>query len=161
MINPKKIIKMENLTDLIEELDNYIPKLENKNPEISESSVGWHIEHSLLAINNIVSALNDSDPDKYKWKFNPIRTLVLTMNKIPRGKGKAPEIVIPDNNITSKKLKTHIQNSFEKISVIDSLNPDNYFDHPFFGKLNLKPAKKFILIHTKHHLNIIKDILKK
>jgi len=124
---------MKTLATLVTDLENALPFLDKKNEAISQVTVGWHIEHSLLAlINNIVSALNDSDPDKYKWKFYQVRTLVLTMNKIPRGKGKAPEIVIPDNNINSEKLKTHIQNSFEKISVIYSLNPDNYFDHPFF-----------------------------
>ena len=159
-INQIEIIKMIKLADLIKELESNIPDHEQINRAISVSSVGWHIEHSLLAINNIISALKNSEPGKYSWKFNPIRTLVLTMKNIPRGKGKAPEIVMPDDNIDEEKLKKHIQETLEKINIIERLNPDSHFEHPFFGMLNLKPSVKFLEIHTNHHIKIIKDILK-
>jgi hypothetical protein len=41
------------------------------------------------------------------------------------------------------------------------MSSDKYFDHPYFGNLRLNKTIKFLEIHTKHHLEIINDIIKK
>lgn len=145
---------------LLEHLQAVIPKQEIINQQISKASVGWHIEHSLLTINLIIENLQNSDPQKYRWKFNFIRTLIYTINKIPRGKAQSPKAVRPKTICSSEALQIHIDLTKEKMKVLQSLNRNNYFEHPFFGKLNLKPAIKFLGLHTKHHLHIISDILK-
>ena len=129
--------------------------------KISKSCVGWHIEHALLTIDAIVEALKRSNPKDYKWTFSLTRILVFTLNKIPRGRAQSPASVQPAKNFTIDTLKDHIYISKQKMGALESLKPNNYFKHPFFGKLNLKPAIKFIEIHTKHHINIINDILTK
>ena len=127
---------------------------------VSAAAIGWHIEHSLLTVNAIIDQLKKSNPADYIWKFNFTRTLVFTINKIPRGRAKAPKVVQPKNSITMGTLKLHINNTKENITALQTLQTNNHFEHPFFGKLNLKPAIKFLSLHTNHHLKIMKDIAK-
>jgi len=68
--------------------------------------------------------------------------------------------VQPQPNFNAETLKIHIAATKEKIKTLESLQRNHYFIHPFFGKLNLKPAIIFLRIHTKHHIHIINDILK-
>jgi hypothetical protein len=56
-------------------------------------------------------------------------------------------------------LKDSIAKAKENIASLASAQKNHYFEHPYFGKLNLKPTIKFLKIHTKHHLKIINDIL--
>ncbi len=135
---------MEKLKKLIQDLESKIPNQEMFNPTISKSSVGWHIEHTLLTMNLVIGALQKSNPENYKRTFNFYRILVFAMNKIPRGKAKAPKIVQPKEDFNIESLRSH----------------KNYFEHPYFGHLTLKPTIKFLKIHTNHHLQIINDIIK-
>lgn len=85
----------------------------------------------------------------------------MTMKKIPRGRGKSPEVVQPKGNITKEDLFNHLEITKIKIKGLEHLSRDNYFEHPFFGKLKLKDTICFLEIHTKHHLEIIEDIINK
>ncbi len=151
---------MNKLKELIQELEAAIPHQELVNTAVSKASVGWHIEHTLLTMHMIIKTLKNSDSATYKRKFNWSRTLVFTINKIPRGKAKAPSRVQPRDEFTAETLHRHIQSVREKLQELDALEPNNYFEHPFFGHLNLKPTRKFLKIHTAHHLHIIRDIIK-
>jgi hypothetical protein len=82
---------MKKLIELINELETKITHFEILNVNVSAGSVGWHIHHCLLVGLNIIQAVEKSDAGNYKWKFNTRKALVFTLNKIPRGKAKAPE----------------------------------------------------------------------
>jgi hypothetical protein len=150
---------MKNLENLITGLENNIPKQGCINEAISKSSVGWHIEHTLLTFNLIIDLLKKSDPDTYKWKFNFWRTVILTTGKIPRGRAPAPKSVRPKDDFTAETLQQHAAVAREKLMVLQNLHPNSYFEHPYFGKLKLRSAIKFLKLHTKHHLEIINDII--
>lgn len=150
---------MKKLEELIKDLENKVPKQELINQMVSTSSVGWHIEHTLLTVNLIIEAVKNSNPKDYQWTFNFPRLYVFTMKKIPRGRAQSPASVKPTNNFNIETLENHIYFSKEKLKELDTLKPNNYFEHPFFGKLNLKPTKKFLEIHTNHHIDIINDII--
>ena len=151
---------MHKLNSFINELENNILLFDKLNTKISLSTVGWHIEHSLKVVVQITEALEKSNPNDYKWRFNTWRTIVLTSGKIPRGRGKAPKTVIPEGELNMEMLKLTIEKSKLSIKKIDNLSENNYFKHPYFGNLNVKPTKKFLSIHTNHHLKIIKAIIK-
>jgi hypothetical protein len=84
----------------------------------------------------------------------------MTTGKIPRGKGKAPDRVVPRATYTADELQNHLNTTIEKLQIIEKIQPNQHFTHPFFGQLNKKPMLKFLKIHTNHHLHIINDILK-
>jgi len=150
---------MHKLNHVINELESLLPKYEFSDPRISKSSVGWHMEHTLLTLSLIIEQLKRSDPNTYKWQFNFTRVLVFTLNKIPRGRAKAPKVVQPRTDFNQSTIKIHLVSVRRKIEELNSLKQDNYFAHPYFGNLNLKPTIKFLELHTKHHLNIMKDIV--
>jgi beta-mannanase len=150
---------MEELKRLLTELESKIPNQELLNPLISKSSVGWHIEHILLTMNLVIESIHKSNPDNYKRIFNLNRFIVFTMNKIPRGKVKAPRLVRPQEDFTTDSLITHLEKGKTNVEKLGALSANNYFEHPFMGQLNLKSTIRFIKIHTNHHINIIKEII--
>ena len=139
------------------ELENKIKNQEMLNPMVSKSSVGWHIEHVLLVMNLTIDSIQKSNPENYKRTFNFNRILVFAMNKIPRGKVRAPKAVQPKEDFTSDSLKVNIEKTKDNLQKLKTLNSNNYFNHPFMGHLNLKSTIHFLKLHTQHHINIIKD----
>ena len=149
---------MQKLTNLIDELASYIPQLEARNESVSASSVGWQIEHSLLVISSVIEGVKRSDPSLYKWSFKPWKYLIFWRGKIPRGKSKAPKFVIPDA-FTVESLQGHIETCRAKIVELDALSAGHYFRHPYFGDTKKKDVIPFLVLHTEHHVKIIRDIL--
>jgi hypothetical protein len=151
---------MNKLLGYLNELETKISKQENHNYDISKSNVGWHIEHILLTINLIIEEVQKSNPENFKWSFKLPRILVFSMNKIPRGRAKSPEIVVP-KTYDERTLIEHLKITKFKIQELENTSSDKYFNHPFFGNLKLNKTIKFLEIHTSHHLEIINDIIKK
>jgi len=149
---------MSNLTKLLNQLESHIIDFEKTNVAISQSSIGWHIDHSLMVINGIIDELKKSNPEQYKWQFNWNRIFIKSINKIPRGRGKAPKSVQPSETSSIEILNYKLQIANDSIIELENLEPNNYFTHPYFGNLNLKTTIWFLELHTKHHLEIIKDI---
>jgi hypothetical protein len=151
---------MKNLDAIVPELATYIPNYNQSNTAISEASVGWHIEHCLLVIKQITSTVAQSEPKLYRSKFNVKRFIVFLTKTIPRGKAKAPKVVIPSEEITVDSLQESLKHTYGAITYLKDCEALQYFMHPFFGQLNKKQTIKFLAIHTEHHLKIIRDILK-
>ena len=151
---------MKKLETKVQELTQYLSAFDKIDQTISSASVGWHIEHCLLVIKQITSTVAQSEPKLYKSKFNMSRFFVFLSKTIPRGKAKAPKVVIPTNEITLEALQESLANTYGAITYLKDCEENQYFMHPFFGQLNKKQTIKFLAIHTEHHLKIIRDILK-
>ncbi len=151
---------MNNLAGLLTELETKVTQSEKINTAVSQTSVGWHIQHILLVGLQIITAVEKSNPADYKYKFSLPKFLVYTLNKIPRGKAKAPESVRPKETFNTDELKKNIQLLKSRLVVLDTLQPRHFFKHPYFGNLNLKATVKMLNLHTKHHLDIINDIIR-
>ncbi len=152
---------MKKIRSEVQELANYLPLHHTINPAVSAASVGWHIEHSLLVIKQITATVAQSDPTLFKRKFNFTRSWVFLLNYIPRGKAKAPKVVLPGEGLDSNKLEESIAHTYQALNYLKDCQSNQYFMHPFFGALNQEQTIRFLAIHTKHHLKIIQDILKK
>jgi hypothetical protein len=149
---------MNNLTSLLNQLESHIVDFEKTNVAISQSSIGWHIDHSLMVINGIIDQLKKSNPEQYKWRLNWNRIFIQSINKIPRGKAKAPKVVQPLEPATAVLLISKLEIAKNSLVDLETLNANSYFTHPYFGNLNLKNTLWFLKLHTNHHLKIIKDI---
>ena len=150
---------MKELQHLLNKLQSNISTLNKVNLEVSGGSVGWHIEHSLKTIDQIVNACKNSNPSKYQWHFNFNRFLILSITKkIPRGKAKAPKVVRPEGEISKESLQLHLEKVSQNLENWNGLDKNVHFPHPFFGILNKKETEKFLVLHTNHHLQIIEDI---
>ena len=151
---------MNNFQAQLTFFENNTESFEKVNLSFSEGSVGWHIAHSCLVITSIINVLSASNPAEYTSKFNWKKSIIFFTNKIPRGKGKAPERVKPRESPTKDSLLLQINEAKQKIELLNNINANAYFEHPYFGKLNLKETQKFLHIHNNHHSKIIKDIIK-
>ena len=152
---------MDKFNQLINELESKITHYKTVNLQVSAGSVGWHIEHSLKTIDQIVTACKNSNPANYQWHFNFKRFLIMSIaKKIPRGKARAPKIVRPEGDINQETLAVSVSKVRENLIGWKALDKNANFPHPFFGILNKKETEKFLVLHTKHHKMIIDDILK-
>ena len=153
--------RIEILKQLLSRIENNIANKDFKNEQVSTSTIGWQLDHSLKVITRVSEATIHSNPDTYKYEFKPIRTVLLTLGAFPRGKAKAPKIVLPPEDITTEDLQHQLKNAHESLKILVSLPKTSHFKHPLFGMLTKKQTIRFLEIHTKHHLKIIRDILKK
>lgn len=151
---------MKSLASLLTELESKLPYIEKKNDAVSKASVGWHLEHTLLALIKMVTAVQHSNPADFKKKFNLKRFIVLQMGKIPRGKAKVPDAVNPPADTDIQSVKELFTKGKQKAMLFEGFNADKFFTHPVFGDVRVKQARKVIAIHTNHHIRIINDILK-
>lgn len=146
------------LASQIREMQDLLEHWETINPSISASSIGWHLSHNLQVINGVVASIAASNPADYAPKQTFVKWLVLLTKKIPRGKARAPQSVVPAS-ISKVELEDALDRA--SLSVLNLLNQgaNQFFTHPFFGDINTKLAARFLWIHTEHHLKIARDIL--
>jgi len=143
---------------LLTKLESYIELHQKLNETISGETIGWHIAHSCQVINTITNAIVHSDASKAKPKFSFLYHLIMLTNHIPRGKVKAPNIVIPKNTITRAEIVEEIERAKANLQTLASTHQNKYFTHPIFGDLNVPKTLRFFTVHTSHHLKIIQDI---
>ena len=143
----------------LDELEKMISGSNTINIKVSAKGVDWHIDHSLKVVNGICGILKKSDPSTYKWKFSFPRLVIFTLGSIPRGKGRSPKSVLPPESISTEDMHAQLEQARIALQELNGLPGKSNFTHPFFGVLNLKQSKKFIRMHTVHHLKIIDDII--
>ena len=69
--------------------------------------------------------------------------------------------MIPPDTILKEDLVSQFEVAKANIKTIAGLDKNAYFKHPLFGNVNTPRIYRFLLIHTNHHLKIIKDITTK
>ena len=151
---------MEKLHAILNNLESKLPCKDSVKYHVSKSDVAWHIAHSLKVIINVVAVIKKSDPQQYRWRFNLNRNFVYLFGYIPRGKGRAPKSVLPAEDITIDLLQTEFAEARQAVLELAALDCKHNFNHPYFGQLDLVETKKFLFLHTMHHLKIIGDIIK-
>jgi len=142
------------------EIERYIEHRDLKNSTISAADVAWQLDHTLKAINNIIRTLEASDPNNYHFNFNISRTFVFTWGDFPRGVANAPASVTPPDQISDQALRDQLEIAKKKLTTLSTLDAKSSFDHDEFGLLDRNQTVSLIIVHTDHHLKIIRDILK-
>ncbi|MEL7342597.1 MAG: DUF1569 domain-containing protein [Bacteroidota bacterium] len=147
------------LEDKLVDIESLIAQRDALDTTVSQAPVAWHLDHSLKVINNIFTALSDSDPDQRKSNFNFTRSVVFISGTIPRGVAQSPKSVRPPEVILTEDIRTQISQVRSNLQAFSTLPERANFEHPVFGNLNRKKTLRFLEIHTEHHLKIIRDIL--
>lgn len=152
---------MKTLLKALQSLEAYIPQASQKKAEVSEKAVGWHLAHSILVVDKIYDQVAASDPIAYAGKFNGHLWAMQYTRTIPRGRGKAPQVVMPSSEFYEEAAyKEQFQALLRKLSHYENLSPKQHFTHHRFGMLDRDKSLMFMEIHTEHHLKIIQDILR-
>ena len=152
--------RMETLTQLLSKIEAQIPNKELQNPSVSKSDIGWQLDHALKVFNAVSAWTENSNPKEYKRTFNFWRSVLLPLCYIPRGKSRAPKKVLPPDIIRNEDLLSQLQQARQHLEMIKPLPKTSYFNHHMFGLLTKQQTLRFLEMHTKHHLKIVKDILK-
>ncbi len=122
-----------------------------------------HLDHSIKVTASIVNRLLDTEAPRGERPLTFIGRLVLLFGWIPRGRGKAPER-LRGAQCNSADLHASLTKLEGKIALLTDQHLDDkrggIVPHPRFGDLVPTVALRFALIHTRHHLRIVEDILK-
>ena len=151
---------MRKILTQLDEIENLKVFSAKSKPSVSDVSVGWHLEHSLLVIKSILEGLQKSDPQKYHPQNKLSKFLILITGYIPRKGGKAPKFTIPENDTYEENITTYLELVRNSLSEVNKMPPNSFIQHPYFGHLNRNTSIKFLYIHTNHHLKIVRGILK-
>jgi len=154
-------MSLEKATVALNRLESHIENHSISNPKASKGDIAWHIDHSLKVFNNVIIALQKSDPNTFKNNFSFLGKLFFTLGFFPRGKAKAPKYVTPPEVILKENLISQLQEAKTNMNSIADLDKNAYFKHPLFGHINKKRVATFLALHTNHHLKIMEDIMKK
>ena len=68
---------------------------------------------------------------------------------------------MPSEIIKAENLNNQLQTANNHIAILNDSPEGVYFKHFIFGMLSKKQTLRFLEMHTKHHLKIVRDILKK
>jgi hypothetical protein len=149
---------MKKLYHILDYFETILDKTEIENQNISSSSIGWHIEHTLVSIDLIVEALRKLPQTPYKPIHSFSKYFILITGQIPRGRAKAPSYTLP-KQYDQNTLALRINQTRKQIQSINEIPTHHYFTHPFFGPMNKFETKRMLYIHSWHHVKIIKDII--
>lgn len=142
------------------DLRNLAPSAAVLAPGVSKWSAGMHIQHSCLATIGVCQSLVASEPPVPRTGFSLVTSAVFLTGRIPRGRGKSPEQVIPREGVQADELEGLLQESERLLEAARQASPDQWFRHFAFGILNRDRTLKFIGIHNRHHARIVQDILR-
>lgn len=145
---------------LLDELRAAVPSAAVRSPEVSAGSVAWHLHHLYLSMSGISRALLECDTPP-EGRPTPTGRLVLTTGFIPRGGAKSPDVAIPREESAPDELAEMLDRAEELLDRAAETGRDAWFRHFVLGSLRRDQALKFVRVHNRHHLRIIRDILKK
>ncbi len=160
MINNKIASKMNELEIALKELESYLENFEQQNYKISRKVAGWHIDHSLRVITDAVFQLKNSNPKRFVYSFNLRRIVLFFRKKIKRKSFKSSSSNRNFGIITFEELKSQFELTKNNVTTLEKLNQKSNYKHSRFGLLNKEQTCLFLAIHTKHHIDIINDIIK-
>lgn len=159
--NPTELLAQSRLNSLLNEVEEYISDRDRIAPEVSSVEVAWHLDHLLKVINGIHYSLSESDPDDYKYSWKFTRSVIFTIGRFPRGIAKSPKSALPPDVIDTDDIYKQLADARSKVIDFSRFDRKQHFNHGMFGMLNRNRALKFVEIHTRHHLRIIRDIVNK
>lgn len=148
------------LDEELAEIESLIEKRKVRNTAVSEADVAWHLDHMLLVVNRLYDALENSNPEDFESELNASRLVVFTTGIIPRGRAQAPDEVRPPEVIEKSDIEAQLSKAKERIAKLKDLDEKAYTKHPVFGMIDRGQTQRLMKVHTRHHLKIVRDILK-
>jgi hypothetical protein len=149
---------MISLEQGIQDLRRAVPDAARRAAPVSAWSVGMHVHHCCLAMTAIGRALIASTPPPPPSRASLLARVIFATGRIPRGRGRAPEAVVPEQDAPPPTLAALLDESERVLAEAGSVDPAAWFKHFVFGPLDRDKTIRFIRMHNHHHLRIIADI---
>jgi hypothetical protein len=123
-------------------------------------SISEHVDHCVRVMRVALERIHEPKPTSRPKSL--VGHVILAIGWIPRGRGKAPELVRGTRR-SSEEISSEIN---ELRRLAGDLPPHVLSDrktrvmkHPYFGGLTASETLRFLAIHNRHHLKIIRDIV--
>ena len=129
-------------------------------PAVSGWSVGQHVEHCLLATIGIAAALAGSSPPPPRPGLALKRRMLILTGWIPRGRARAPAAVSPQVEPGIERLQALLEQADAALADAAQLPQDAWFRHFALGPMDRDTSLAFLAVHDRHHLKIVRDILR-
>jgi hypothetical protein len=135
--------------------------------EVSRWTVGKQLEHLLLSDETILDRfdrLQDGREGPDPGGPTMLGRLILKTGFIPRGFGKAPGIAKPAGRDAAdiaaglRRLRERVDELDEQLPLLEEAGWR--CRHPYFGALEIGEWMRFMDVHHRHHLKIVRDIRK-
>ncbi len=158
---------LRRLESQIDDLESLLSEAAAVAPQVSKWSIGEHVEHCAIALagtgERFETALR-TGPVAVPGGPSLVGKIILWSGFIPRGKGKAPQAVLPqkiDRHRIREALAKERQRWSDLKPDIGVLQASGWrFSHPIFGPLTPLQWLRFNEIHLHHHRKVIEDIRK-
>lgn len=137
-------------------------------PTVSGWGVDRHVSHTGIALGLIAGAIEGMLEDPTRGAglkpTHPFAMPLLEGGSIPRGVGKAPDVLLPPAAPTAAETRAQIQFTKARWDDLAARRDDiagnpATFAHFVMGNYSGVQWVRFITIHTAHHFKIIRDIL--
>ena len=134
---------------------------------VSKWTIGQQLEHLLLSDSTIFDRFDrliDGREGPAPGGVTMVGRMVLATGFIPRGRGKAPEAVRPagrdaaDIEAGLHRLRQRCAELREQLPLLEEAGWR--CRHPYFGALDIGEWMRFMDVHHRHHLKIVRDIRK-
>ncbi|MBI4605322.1 MAG: DUF1569 domain-containing protein [Planctomycetes bacterium] len=143
-------------------------RLEEPARGVSEWSAARHLVHLALvneaAFDHIEALLDGrSGPCKAGGRLTLIGALVLGTGWIPRGKGKAPQRVVPPGEARRREADEALRRSEDRLEALAPhssrlRSAPGRVHHFVFGDLTAAQWLRMARVHARHHLRIVRYI---
>lgn len=137
----------------------------NKNAKVSGWNVGEHLEHTALTMAAMNGRLLEALDAEHNTRAGPTWAgrVVLLTGFIPRGRGKAPQVTLPPDNPTPERIVRNLSEARKKLAELERNLAEieiatGRSAHPVLGQFSPAEWLRFIDIHNRHHLKIIREI---
>jgi hypothetical protein len=131
-------------------------------PKVSDWSVGRQVDHMLNVAQGAHTRLTGESAELARG-INLAGRLLLGLGWLPRGVGKSPRSVLPAEAPVATveverlgRLRQDFQALGKGAGKLTSRR--RIFPHPYFGGLDARQTLRFLVVHTHHHLKIVRDI---
>jgi hypothetical protein len=129
---------------------------------VSGWSVGQQLDHLLQVARRSLDVVAAGSPPLARG-INVTGRILLAVGWFPRGVGKSPKTVLPEDAAPLEALASRvppIRSVYSAVRADRALlaRREPVLKHPYFGGLTPKQALAFLVCHTGHHLKIVRDI---
>ena len=84
--------------------------------------------------------------------------ILLTVGFIPRGRAQSPEAARPRTEASREDLASYLEKCEADLETAEAVPESAWFLHPLLGYMKRDQALRFMRVHNRHHVAIVKDI---
>ena len=157
---------LQDLSHQLDEITTFIGRGDDSVCTLKQDVSGWTAAEQLdhvLKVNASVLArvLQQPEPEALPKGINLIGRIILGIGWIPRGKGRSPKS-LRGEPAKCAALETQVASVRQQLDAVTSAHMARstpLVPHPRFGGLSTDQALRFMVVHTEHHLKIVREIV--